>query len=73
MNNVHDRELANAEFKGYVTRALENIDTTLKSVDKKMDVLDRCVNGMKVRVAAIGGTISLVVTVLVLLLSKIIS
>jgi hypothetical protein len=65
MVDVSDVELNTAEFKGYVTARLEDIV-------KKLEVLDKCVDKMKIRVAAIGGTISLVVTVLVLLLDKVI-
>lgn len=63
-------ELSTAEWKGYVRRALESIDKKLDGVDTKMDVLDNCVNKMKVKVAAIGGTISLIVTIIVLLITK---
>lgn len=70
MVDFSDIELNTAEWKGYVKRALESIDKQLGDIDGKMDLLDSCVNGMKIRVAAIGGTISLVVTVVILLLTK---
>lgn len=70
MVDFSDIELNTAEWKGYVKRALESIDKQLRDIDVKMDLLDSCVNGMKIRVAAIGGTISLVVTVVILLLTK---
>ena len=63
----HDeRDLTTAEFIGYVKAKLEDIS-------KKLDILETCVNKMKIKVAAIGGTISLVVTVLVILLSNFVS
>jgi hypothetical protein len=70
---LEQREINGAKFEGYVTAKLEDIGAKLAGVDKKLDVLDTCVNNMKVRVAAIGGTISLVVTVVVILLKEFIS
>lgn len=61
---------SSAEFRGYVKRALESIDKKMDSVDAKLDKLDECVDRMKLKVAAIGGTISLIVTIVVLLLTK---
>jgi len=70
MVDINEVELSAAEWKGYVKRALESIDSKLGSVDTKLDLLESCVNGMKVKVAAIGGTISLVVTLVILLVTK---
>lgn len=67
MVDVTEVELGNVEWKGYVKRALEGIDKKLVSVDSKLDLLDTCVNGMKIKVAAIGAVVSLVVTILVLI------
>ena len=52
---------------------LEDIEKKLDKMDGKMDRLDECVDRMKVKVAAIGGTVSLVVTIVVLLLKDVIS
>ena len=70
MTDINEVELGTAEWKGYVKRALESIDIQLKSVDTKLDILESCVNGMKIKVAAIGGTVSLIVTIVILLLTK---
>jgi len=70
MVDFSERELNTAEFKGYVKHSLESIDDKLKGLDSKMDLLDSCVNGIKIKIAAIGGTVSLVVTVVILLLTK---
>ena len=70
MVDFSEMDMNTAEWKGYVKRALESIDKKLVGIDDKMDVLDTCVNKMKVKVAAIGGTVSLVVTLFVLLLAK---
>lgn len=73
MVEVSEVELNSAEWKGYVKRALESMDKKLDKMDTKMDVLDACVDKMKVRVACIGGTISLIVTILVLLLDNLLA
>jgi hypothetical protein len=70
---LEQRELNGAEFKGYVTAKLEDIGHQLVSVDNKLGKLDECVGKMRLKVAAIGGTVSLVVTIVVLLLKDIIS
>ena len=70
---MEQREINGAKFDGYVTAKLEDIGKVLDKMDKKLDLLDSCVNGMKVKVAAIGGTVSLIVTVLVLILSNLVS
>ena len=62
-----------AKFDGYVKAKLEDIEKKLDKMDGKMDRLDECVDRMKVKVAAIGGTVSLVVTIVVLLLKDVIS
>lgn len=63
----HDeRDLTTAEFKGYVTAKLEDII-------KKLDRLDECVDKMKLKVAAVGATISLIVTVLVIIVKELLA
>jgi hypothetical protein len=68
---LEQREINVAEFNGYVKAKLEDIGDNLGKIDKKLDVLDTCVNKMKMRVAAIGGTVSLVVTILVLIIKEV--
>lgn len=70
MVDFSELDMGSAEWKGYVRRALESNDKKLDGIDKKLDLLDSCVNGMKVKMAAIGGTVSLVVTIVILLLTK---
>ena len=67
---MEQRELNDAEFKGYVKAKLEDIGEKQEKMDKKLDVLDTCINRMNVKVAAIGGTVSLVVTIVILLVTK---
>jgi len=67
---LEQRELNDAEFKGYVKAKLEDIGEKQEKMDKKLDVLDTCINRMNVKVAAIGGTVSLVVTIVILLVTK---
>lgn len=70
MVDISDVDIDNIEWRGYVKRALESIDKKLVKIDDKMDSLDECVNGMKLKMAAIGGTVSLVVTILVIILKE---
>jgi hypothetical protein len=70
---MSDHEIEAGEFKGYVKRALESIDKKLDKMDTKMDILDECVDRMKMKVAYIGGTISLVVTILVIVVKELIT
>ena len=67
---MEQRELNDAEFKGYVKAKLEDIGEKQEKMDKKLDILDTCINRMNVKVAAIGGTVSLVVTIVILLVTK---
>ena len=67
---LEQRELNDAEFKGYVKAKLEDIGEKQEKMDKKLDILDTCINRMNVKVAAIGGTVSLVVTIVILLVTK---
>jgi hypothetical protein len=62
-----------AKFDGYVKAKLEDIEKKLDKMDGKMDKLDECVDRMKVRVACIGGTVSLVVTIVVILLKDLLA
>jgi hypothetical protein len=62
-----------AKFDGYVKAKLEDIEKKLDKMDGKMDKLDECVDRMKVKVAAIGGTVSLVVTIVVILLKDLLA
>ncbi|MCK9599095.1 MAG: hypothetical protein M0R06_08650 [Sphaerochaeta sp.] len=73
MVDLSGPEIDGVEWKGYVRRALESIDKKLVRIDDKMDGLDECVNGMKVKMAMIGGTVSLVVTILVIVLKELIA
>lgn len=67
---MEQHDLNGARFEGRVEAKLEDIGTTLLEIKEKMKDLDKCVSSMKVKVAAIGGTISLVVTIVILLITK---
>ena len=69
LNN--DFKLEQKEWEGYVRAKLEVISDDIKSIKDNVAVLDKCMNGVKVKVATIGGTVSLLVTVLVLTLKYI--
>ncbi len=59
-------KLDQKEWEGYVRAKLEDVSTDIKEIKSEMAMLAKCVNGVKVKVAAIGGTVSLLVTIIVL-------
>ena len=73
MVDIRDMDINSAEWKGYVKRALESIDKTLVSIEVKIDDLEDGVGKMKLKVAAIGGTVSLVVTLLCLVIKEVLA
>lgn len=73
MIDLSNLDAETLEWKGYVKRALESIDKKLVSIDTKMDTLDECVNRMKLKVATIGGAVSLTVTIIALLVRELIA
>lgn len=61
------------EWKGYVKRALESIDKKLVSIDTKMDTLDECVSNLRIKTAALAGTISLAVSIIVIVVKSLLA
>lgn len=58
------------EFEGFVRASLGFIQDDVKEIKTKMSALEKCVWGIKVKTWAIGGTVSLIITLVVLLLNK---
>jgi len=63
MSDTDKQQLNGAEWKGYVTRALEDIGTDVKNVEKKVDSLIP-------KVAAIGAVVGLLVSLAVNFFAK---
>jgi hypothetical protein len=64
--------LENISNGGYVRAKLEDIEKKIDRMDVKMDKLDDCVDGMRLKVAWLAGTISLIVSVLVIIVKNIV-
>ena len=62
----HDLELA--RWRGAVTQALKDIHDDIVATNKRMDSIERRLTSAQVKMAGIGGTVALVVTLVVLLL-----
>ena len=72
--NEYDLKLS--EWRGYVVRALEDINKELqeikcdqKFIDEKIDGVNSKLTGMQLKVAAIGGTTGLIVSLLLFVLT----
>ncbi len=52
------------EWRGYVVRALEDIDRDIKSLNDKVDGLDEKLSNTNVRVAGIGAVVSIIVSII---------
>ena len=52
------------EWRGYVVRALEDIDRDIKGLSEKVDKIDERLSQTNVRVAAIGATVSVIVSII---------
>lgn len=60
-------------FSGFVEAKLEDIEKKLDKMDSKMDKLDDCVHGVKLKVAWMAGTVSLIVSIVVILVNYFVS
>ena len=60
-------------FAGFVEAKLEDIEKKLDKMDVKMDKLDDCVHNVKLKVAWLAGTVSLIVSIVVLLINSFVS
>jgi len=61
------------EFEGYTRATLEHIKIQLGSIDAKVEKFEKCVTGLKVKMATIGGVVSLLVTIMTLLIKEMIA
>lgn len=59
-----------AEWRGYMLKAVEDIDKELTTLRTKVEKIDDNVNSLYAKVAGIGATISLITTIVFNLLNK---
>jgi len=64
------RDLENERWRGKVTESLTNITTTLTETNKKMGCLDKRLSGLQIKVAGIGASAALIVSILIAFLTK---
>lgn len=65
MNNEELARMSDSEWKGYITRAIEGIDVDLKEIKEINLKQDENFSALKTRVATLGGTIALIVSLAV--------
>jgi len=65
--NSNGFRLSTAEWKGYVKGSLENIYDDIKEIKKKVDRINQRVTNLQLKMAGIGATVSLIVSLLFLL------
>lgn len=69
MNHHKDILIQNPDqFQGYIQRAVEDIDQNLEELNKKISTCSTQINNIKWKVAGIGGTTAVIVSVLMSLL-----
>jgi len=69
--NFDDWDMKQAEWRGYVVRALEDTNSELKGIkesiqscEDKIDSFNDRLTGIQIKVAAIGGTTGLIISLL---------
>ena len=60
------------EFRGYVKRALEEIDDNLENIHRDMKKNNRLINSIQLKVAGISATVAILVTIVTMLLKNVI-
>lgn len=63
-NNHLNFKMKVAEWRGYVKRALEDLNNEMQSIQKKLDKVDNNVNGLYMKVAALGGTVAIITSLI---------
>jgi len=61
------------EFEGYTRATLEHIKGQLVNIDATVEKFEKCVTGLKIKMAAIGGTVSLLITIVTLLVKELVA
>jgi len=69
-NTGNGQKLKSAEFQGYVTAKLEGINVDMKEMKETIKDISKCVQSNKGKILGLAGTISLIVTLVVMLLKS---
>ena len=59
-----------SEWRGYVARALEDIDKRTEQIDRRLVNIEKGMTHLRVKLVGIGATVSFLVTVVILLLKE---
>ena len=68
--NINAQRLKSTDWQGYVRRALEGFGTDLQEIKSDVKDLNKRVTNIQVKVAGIGATIALIVTLVINLVMK---
>jgi len=64
MNDETLRQMDEATWKGYITRAIEEIDRKLAAIDEKQDNGVEAISKLRERTAKISGTVAIIVSII---------
>jgi len=68
--DFNDWDMKVSEWRGYTLKALEDMNKELGAMQQKLDKIDEKLTGMRIKVAAIGGTTGLIVALVTSLVLK---
>jgi len=66
-----DFKMNTMEFRGYVTRALEDICNNVNEVKKDVRTNTKIINKLQLRVAGVAATVALLVTIVCMILKDV--
>ena len=67
-----DYDLKLAEWRGYTVRTLVDMNENIKELNIKVDKMNDNLTNLKIKVAMIGGTSGLIVSIIMFLLTKVV-
>lgn len=72
MNNINGNnfKFKITEWRGYVVRALEDIDKDIDEIKTKLDNLNKRINYLQIKVATIGASVAVLISLLFKFLIK---
>jgi len=72
MNENDETKMKAAEWRGYVKRALEDIDKSLTGLQGEVKATNKVMGNLKAKVGGIGALVAFVITLVTLLLKNVI-
>ena len=68
--NTNNFKFKIAEWRGYVVRALEDIDKHTIETNKRLDRIEKRLNHVQLKMAGVGGSVAIIISVLLRFLLK---